>query len=388
MNAKHISTIASFILSCITVSTATAKTITWNVKAKYGITTTGINSAINDAKKHFEKAPNDQVVLEIDEGTYHLEKNNNQEGVINLNKVNPGPKGRLIISGKGIDKTTLIFDDKENAIVGRGTYRVTMSNMHMTRAKYTVSQGHVISTAPGKITLKIQPGFPTPNDIFNEKSTQGRYLRQYKDSKTDPQIIQEDNGQIAWKSATHIKDDLWEITLSKKKLVAHYPNGALIGIKSKHGGQTYWMMGGSDFVFDHVKWTHKTRGVFRGTFDKIQILNCITDRAPAINGQTPCLASPGGGPQIGQPWDKPITGNLVKNCRFIGSGDDAVAFFHAQGSVIGCYIQDAFARGILLVNSPDAITENNELVRNPIQRSKDHRLPESTAPPINPHKKN
>lgn len=363
-----------------------ADTLTWNVKKQYGITGKGLNTAIKDARKHFQLAPNDTLVLELDAGRYSLKPTPNQQGIINLSHVKPGPRGRLIIKGQGIDKTVLVFDDSEHAIVGRHTYRVTMSHMHMTREKYTVSQGHVISTAPGKLVLKIQPGFPTPADIFNPDSDQGRYLKRYENSQTDPRIVTRDNEQIAWKSARPLGDSIWEIRLKQRQLVPHYPKGALIGIKSKHGGQTYWFNGGSDFKFDHIKWTHKTRGVFRGAFDKIHIIHCITDRAAPIHGQTPCLASPGGGPQIGQPWDPPTKGNLVKNCRFIASGDDAVAFFHGKGTISDCYIQDAFARGILLANSPDAISENNELVRNPLQRSKDHRLPTSTAPPVSAEK--
>ena len=128
-------------------------------------------------------------------------------------------------------------------------------------------------------------------------------------------------------------------------------------------------------MFESVKWTQKTRGVFRGGCDKIHLLNCITDRSPPIHGQTPCLASPEGGPQIGQPNDPPITGNLVKNCRFIASGDDAVAFFNASGEISGCFSRDAFCRGILAANSPGAVLKDNSVVRCPVQQSNDYRLP-------------
>jgi len=87
------------------------------------------------------------------------------------------------------------------------------------------------------------------------------------------------------------------------------------------------------------------------------------------------LAAPGGGPQIGQPNDPPTTGNLVKNCRFIASGDDAVAFFNASGEISGCFIRDAFARGILAANSPNAILTSNTVIRCPVQQSKDYQLP-------------
>jgi hypothetical protein len=222
--------------------------------------------------------------------------------------------------------------------------------------------------------LDLQEGFPTPDAIFNPHSDQGRFLRRYTNSRTDPQMISENNEQVPWVSASHVEGQRWEFEL-KKNEVANYSQGDLIGIKSKHGGQAYWFDGGSDLVFQSVKWTQKTRGVFRGGFDKIQFLNCVTDRSPAIHGQTPCLASPGGGPQIGQPDDPPTTGNLVKSCRFIASGDDAVAFFNASGEISDCYIRDAFARGILAANSPNAVLTDNTVLRCPVQQSKDFRFP-------------
>jgi hypothetical protein len=361
--------------------TASGETLRWNIKTEFGMTAEGIAKAVTAAKKHFQNSPNDTVVLEFDEGTYRLEGEDSAAGTIDLSHIEPGPQGRLVFQGEGMDKTVLVFSDNIHAIAGRGVFRVTMADMHMTRERYTVSQGEVVEVAPGKVILDIHEGFPTPADIFDADSDQGRYLRRYTNSKTNPQLIVENNPQIAWPGATHLGGGRWQIDLRRKKELANYSKGDLIGIKSKHGGQTYWFMGGSDFVFKSVKWTHKTRGVFRGGFDKIQILNCVTDRAAPIAGQTPCLAAPGGGPQIGQPWDPPTTGNLVEGCRFIASGDDAVAFFHAQGKIKGCYITDAFARGILAANSPDAVIEDNTVLRCPVQRSEGHELPKEPSGP-------
>ena len=367
---------ATWLVSCIVLAApAQAETVTWNVQAKYGITAPGIRKAVQDAREHFAKTPDDVVVLEFDEGTFYLEDKSSAKGTIDLSGIKPGPKGRLVFRGRGIDKTTLVFSDNKDALWGRDVYRVTVSDLHMTRREYTVSQGLVVESVAGKVVLDIQEGFPTPADIFNPRSDQGRYLRRYTNSRTDPQMIEENNDQIPWMRARLVEGRRWEIELKNRKVVANYSKGDLIGIKSKHGGQAYWFMGGSDFVFDSVKWTQKTRGVFRGGFDRIQVLNCVTDRSPPIHGQTPCLASPEGGPQIGQPNDPPITGNVVKNGRFIASGDDAVAFFNASGEISGCFSRDAFCRGILAANSPDAVLSNNTIIRCPVQQSKDYRLP-------------
>jgi hypothetical protein len=107
----------------------------------------------------------------------------------------------------------------------------------------------------------------------------------------------------------------------------------------------------------------------------------VIDRAAAINGQTPCLATPGGGPQIGQPNDPATSGHLVKNCRFIALGDDAVAFFNATGKISGCYIRDSFVRGILVANAPRTVLENNTVIRCPVQKSKNWRFHKTKTKP-------
>lgn len=373
----HLAAIA--LLAGVLSPVAWAETLRWNVQKQYGITAEGIGKAVQAAKVHFRQTPNDTIILEFDEGTFHLEGKDSDEGTIQLSGVNPGPEGRLIFQGAGMDKTVLVFKDNIAAISGRKVFRVTMADIHMTRSKYTVSQGLVVEAAKGKLVLDIQDGFPTPADIFSPGSDQGRYLRRYTNSKTDPQLVVEGNAQIAWSDAKLLGGRIWQLNLVKKNLVPKYRKGDLIGIKSKHGGQCYWFMGGSDFIFKSVKWTQKTRGVFRGTFGRIQIIDCVTERSAPINGQVPCLASPEGGPQIGQPWDPPTTENVVRNCRFDASGDDAVAFFHSTGEVSGCRISDAFARGILLSNSSGVVHRNNDLLRCGVQNTKDHKLPNDPA---------
>lgn len=320
-----------------------ADTVIWNLKIKYGgITQPAIARAIDDAKAHFAKNSNDTVTIEFDEGIYPLAAPADGKGIIELSGVKPGPAGRLIFRGAGMDKTTLVFDPGADQIHGRAVYRVSFIGLHLTRDDCSVSQGHVVKVAPGAIDLEIQNGFPAPQDIFNPNSGHGRYLRRYTDSRSDPQLILENNEQISWKNAHLIFGRQWRIDLTRTTQVAGYQPGDLIGIKSKHGGQAYWLYGGSDFVFEDVKWTQESRGVFRGGFDKIRITRCVVERAPAINGQVPCLSTPGGGPQIGQPGDRPTSGNLVEDCRMTATGDDSIAFFNASGTIRNCRIADCF----------------------------------------------
>ncbi|MGH7939664.1 MAG: right-handed parallel beta-helix repeat-containing protein, partial [Limisphaerales bacterium] len=335
------------------------------MKTKYGgVTQATIARAISDAKTYFIQHSNDTVVIEFDAGTYSLAApTNGDKGIIELSGVKPGPDGRLVFRGAGMDKTTLVFDPAADQIYGRNVYRVSFIGLHMTRKDYSVSQGHVVEVAPGRVDLEIQSGFPTPQDIYNPESDAGRYLRRYTDSKTDPQLMVDDNRQIAWKSASLVSSNRWRIYLVQSNQMANYKPGDLIGIKSKHGGQTYWLSGGSDFVFEDIKWTQASRGVFRGGFNKIRITRCVVERSPAINGQTPCLSTPGGGPQIGHPGDPPPSDILVEDCQITATGDDAVAFFNASGTIRNCRISDSFARGILLDNSPSAELDSNILIR-------------------------
>jgi hypothetical protein len=361
--------------------TAKSETLRWNVRDRFGVSAKGIQKAVSAAKIHFDNAANDVVILEFEKGSFWLEDNGPSKGIIDLSVIKPGPNGRLIFQGKGMDRTTLVFADNKHALYGRDVHRVTFADMHMTRKDYTVSQGLVVEVAPGRVVLDIHLGFPTPDMIFNPLSKQGRFLRRYTNSTTDPEVIEENNEQIPWTRSRHIDGRRWQLDLKQKNKVANYSKGNLIGIKSKHnkgdtefGGQTYWFYSGSDFVFQSVKWTHKSRGVFRGGFENVQFVDCVIDRAPAINGQTPCLATPGGGPQTGQPNDPATSGHLVKNCRFIALGDDAVALFNATGKISGCYIRDSFVRGILVANAPRTVLENNTVIRCPVQKSKDWRF--------------
>ena len=359
---------------------AMAATVEVNLQAKYGVTQPGFARVIRDAKKHFAANPNDTFVVVIPAGTYFLTAPaNHDKGIIELSGIKPGPKGRLVFRGAGMDKTVLAFDRSANQIYGRGVYRVSFIGMTMTRKECSVSQGHVVSVAPGQVVLDIQSGFSTPQDIYEPGLNQGRYLRQFTDSRTDPQLILENNAQIPWKTAEPISGRRWRLHLLRANLTPHYQPGDLIGIKSKHGGQPYWLHGGSDFIFEDLKWLQESRGVFRGGFDKVRITGCVVDRLPPIDGQTPCLSTPGGGPQIGQPDDLPTTGNLVENFRMTGTGYDSVAFFNASGTIRNCQIADCFGRGILLYDSPDVLLENNTLIRSVVlQQAKQSPRPPRT----------
>jgi parallel beta-helix repeat protein len=343
-----------------------------NIGSAHGLTANGIAQAIDDAKRDFAAHPDDTVTLYIGPGRYDLSQTSGERGVINVSGIHPGDRGRLIIRGAGPTRTTLVFDRNAAWIFGRNVYHVSFVGLRMTASQYTVSQGHVVSVTPGAVVLAIEDGFPSPGDLFNpdrQGHGAGRFLRRYVDSATDPHRIETDN-QIAWSAAQHLSGKEWRMVLQNAELKPDYRPGDFVCIKSKPHGNAYWFAGGDDIAFDHIVWSLKARGVFRGGIGNVRIANSAIERAPPINGHVPCLSTPGGGPQIGQPHDRPVSGNIVENNTFDATGDDAIAFFNASGIIRNNTVSDSFARGILLARSPSVKLDNNRLNRCPLlQRS-------------------
>lgn len=365
-----------------TTNATTAETV-WNLNSMYGVTQAGFTAAINDAKNYFLTNPQDTLVIEIDPGTYPLSNDSGSTvGIIDVSNVNPGtPAGRLIVRGggqRGATATNLVFDGTVDNLRARNCRQITFQSMHMTQAAMKVSQGDVVSVAPGIVLIDIHEGFPSPQDILDPETPQGMFLRAYDNTnKLNPLILDNDespsptNEQVPWASAVPAPEpgfpNRWQINLKFPTQDSGYKPTDMIGIKSKSGGGAYWIGTGSDFVFDDVMWTRETRGVFRAGFDNIRISNCTISRGDPINGQSPALASPGGGPQIGQPADAPVTNALVENCTFVGTGDDIVGFFNATAQVRNSVFKDSFAR-FLLYNSPGVEYENlgNLIARTPV----------------------
>lgn len=375
-------------------SSAIAPVVTAGVKkdliSDYGdVSQASFIRAIADAREYFKQNASSTYVLMIPAGTFDLTAipaGTNPKGVIDVSGIRPDLGGQFTIQGAGEDKTTLIMrDDKVNGsdifgIYGTDVYRTTFRGINFSRPHYKVSQGHVVSESKGKIVLDIQDGFPSPLDIFETSWQQGdpvrRFLKQYTDSTDNPRIIPEDQGntQIPWLSAAQVSGTpgRWEFALVQSNLTPAYPVGALVGIKSKFNGTAYWFCRGSDITFDHVRWTHEARGVFRCGINNVRVTNSSIVRPPPINGQAAALSTTGGGPQIGQPNDPQSSGHVVENNTFIATGDNSIAFFNASGVVRNNTIIDSFSPGILLYFSPDVELENNSILGTTILRQDAH----------------
>merc|ERR1712083_493416 len=85
-----------------------------------------------------------------------------------------------------------------------------------------------------------------------------------------------------------------------------------------------------ELVFERIRWTRQSRGVFRlGTMD-VKIRDCEIVRDPPIGNLGWCLSSSEGGPQFGQPNDVWMHKVRVENFYAENTGDDSIAFFNVR----------------------------------------------------------
>ncbi|MCF8379004.1 MAG: fibronectin type III domain-containing protein [Bacteroidales bacterium] len=374
LNPTRIHTILLFLIfgaRLLSDNQLAGQTIHWDVTRVFGVSTDnaspGTVLAIDSARKYFELNPYDTIVLNYPEGIFEFL---GEYPSINFGDAFiPGVSSMLEFRGEGYNKTTFItVDRRADAIWGKDVYRVSFSGIHFTRDYCTVTQGDVVRVSPGIVVLELHEGFPTPDSLiqYGRRNSSGLYMKKYNDDRYDPHIIVEDNDQIPWDTANTIQlsDRIWQFGLLKDDKVAPYQKGDIIGVKLKHGGQAYYFSGGDNIAFDSCKWTWKTRGVLRGGISNIRFSNCLIDRGSEVGGRTPCLASPGGGPQCGQPNDPRITNVIIENCTIKSTGDDNCALFNVDGGIVrNCYFSDGFALGTRVTQSYQICLENNTYIR-------------------------
>jgi len=351
---------------------ATAATVNIDIQKKYGaISLSAINHAIGEARTHFASNPNDVVVLHVPAGVFSLTSGTDPEASpsIDVSDVTPGPGGQLVLRGAGKGQTTLVFTMGHDEIVGHNAHRVSFIGLHFTVDHMTASQGHVAQVLPDAVVLRLEDGFPTPAEIGDAQAPKGAWLRRFTDSATNPQLEPDDNEQVHWVRAEPVAPRVWRFDLKRGPDSTPLSVGDLVAIKEKPaGGGTFRFTESSDLTFDDVEWTRATRGVFRSGTYNVKILNSSIERGPAVDGNVPALASSGGGPQFGQPRDPPMTGIVVSNFTATGTGDDALAFFNASGTVDRVTIADSFARGIMLFRSDGVVLTNVNVARAPVLR--------------------
>ena len=356
MAAAYSSMLKFTIITYIIFILCNSTTYEWNIQDKYGsITQSTLAKAISDAKEIFNKpSNNDIIILIINNGTYNIGGNNSS--AIDLSNIKPGDNGgRFIIKGQGMDDTILVFTDIYQAeIFGKDVYHTTIEDMHMTRNAYTVTQGTTenIDVDKSTIDISLHSGYPDPNSLLSptkEPSGGGLFIRQYTNSKTDPHIYT-NLSQIPWINASLVKQpNVWRFNLKEnhQDTLSEFKLNEYIGVKAKHDGDTYHICGGNDIIFKNILYTQSSRGTLRCGVNNILFDNIKVLRSKSINGQTPCMSTNAGGPQLNQPGDPMAYNASVINSYFECTGDDSIAFFEvSNGSVYNTFIRDSFANGI------------------------------------------
>ncbi len=374
MTALYSKTIVLISLLIIPLAQISAqKSVHWDVTALFNVRVDdakpGTDRALDSALQYFAVHPQDTIVLNYPAGTYNFL---GEEPSIDFGEPYiPGTKGRLEITGGGYENTVFISKDpRADAIYGREVFRILFKGIHFTRDYCTVTQGTVVSVSQGNVVMDLHTGFPTPDSLiqFGRRNESGLYLKKYTDDPDDPHIIpeDEDNEQVAWDTANtyQINGRRWNFGTRNPSTLPTYKEGDILGVKLKHGGQTYWFSGGDNIVFEDCKWTRKTRGVLRGGISNIRFSGCMIDRGPKIGGRTPCLASPGGGPQCGQPNDPRVSNVIIEDCRIESTGDDNCALFNVDGGIVrDCYFSDGFAESTRLTQCTKICLDNNTTIR-------------------------
>ena len=114
------------------------------------------------------------------------------------------------------------------------------------------------------------------------------------------------NAQVRWMSTYQVfenNDRLWAFKLRQPNIVVPaYQYGDLIGIKSKCCGEprsiSYFFRESREVMFERVRWTRQSRGVFRLGTQDVTIKDCEIVRERPVGGMGWCLSTSDGGPQL------------------------------------------------------------------------------------------
>lgn len=347
--------------------------------ASYGVCPAGIYAAVQAAAAHFSGGinPNDTWNIKINGDKFDLSTDvpaTGTKGIFDITGLWPAGTGSVNFVGASNGHATFIIPNAYGAVYGENISHVHFSYVTFEDAQMTVSQGVVVTPGSGQkgyIDVTVPSGFPTPNDLYNlavanNGSFGGGYIRAYTNTTT-PQLINTDssNTQIGWSAdPTLVSGSTWRIyfTSSTKAVPSVYYSGTVVAcVKAPGVAGGYFLSNighpqGTDVGFDHVTWYDQARGVFRNIIKPFVTNSYILPRA-AISGQGPCMATPDGGPQFGQPGDTAytLTGVNVTNLYADRTGDDTIAIFNAgsdtTSSVTGSTINGSFARDINLYYS-------------------------------------
>lgn len=387
---------------------SSGRVVTIDVAKDYGISFAGIGAAMTAAAKVLSHG--DSCVVYFSEGMHSIDM---PGSLFNVSGLAAPVGGRLTIAGAGMLLTTLSLNTEgsgNNVIEGReGSARLTFRDLTFARTEQATTQAILLAADETSLTLKIQDGFPEIDTLLATRHgrfsnpEQGLYLRRYRRTANDGvQIVTnasctQPNGNTsscAWPpdinaqvhflcggdgcpNITSTAQGVYKLLVSLRSLpeLQRYRKdignpSALVGVKIKHGGQSFYLRNAAGISFEDVRWLGHSRGIMSDCKDVV-LRNTRVDRGPG-RSDIEALATNGGGPQING------CNNLtIINHTSSGTGDDSLGLFAiAAGSVQGCHIRDSFARGILLNNVSDGFAatvtdpaSGNIVLRCPIYRT-------------------
>ena len=374
-------------------------TVVINVASEFGeVSFESISRATHRARGVLEKG--DSCTIFFAAGHYSIEM---PGALFNLTGLAAAPGKRLTIAGAGMTLTTLNVTTHGHDVLSShsGTRRLTVTNLTWARPLLTTTQGVVISADEQSLAIKLSPGWPQLDALLVDrapriKPEQGLYLKRYRtgfgsdgvhivsNSSTHswPQAVNQQVHFSCGGSGEHCPDvvgsgGVWTLKVGKwpdgelerYRQDIHNPD-ALVGVKIKHGGQSFDIRNCDDISFDRVRWIGHSRGILFNC-NNVALRHTAVDREPS-RADAQALATPGGGPQINT-----CTNLSIVNHSSVGTGDDSLGLFHIRGagsSVTGCHIRDSFARGIFLCDVPNDFAHQvidrggNEVIRCPIFR--------------------
>ena len=285
----------------------------------------------------------------------------------------------LIILGAGSDNTFFVTTDSNiHAINGSNiTGIISFKGITFSRDQISSSQGKItnndfkVKENISSLTIKIDPGFPSIKELLQRKKNtvsiklytgkpfnQGNYIHKYNQDGTIDR--ESDQARIINvldflpSSTTSDNSDNYDKVIIKvaAENKMSWQVGDNIAIKIKSGGFPYYLWGeNGEISFVDIKWTHKTRGIIRGRWDRVY-MDRIHIPNTSVNNIRPYIASSGGGPQIGGETDGYkcdfVKKFELKNSSIMNSGDDNLGLFHIQNCTIDNIVtNNAFGRNIL-----------------------------------------
>ena len=293
--------------------------VEWRIQP---VTQAGLATKLAEARRYLVGHRGAALTLLLPAGTFDLSRlDDGAEASIDVSGVDACP-GRLILSGAGAARTTLIKNDDLIGILGRNTSCLTIENLTLEQRRLEVSQGKVVAVAPDQVTIDIPRGFPSIADLTQipaARDAEGRaryWLKRYRMTATGPQLISGEKA-VRWTTAAPVagRDGRWTIATRPRPGASEIAIGDWVGIKAKSGGQAYRFIGGHDITFDHVRWLGDARGKFRDV-NGVTVRNSTIAKPAPIGGVPFLMATSGGGPQIGHTTDPVTTGHLVENNVF------------------------------------------------------------------------